>query len=51
MPESYSASKRCGKNIQFMYSEARDVSGFKDGEGKLRIDTSGGEQHRRPRLT
>jgi hypothetical protein len=25
--------------------------GLKDGEGKLRIETSGGEQHRRPRLT
>jgi hypothetical protein len=25
--------------------------GMKDGEGKLRIETSGGEQHRRPRLT
>jgi hypothetical protein len=25
--------------------------GLKDGEKKLRIETSGGEQHRRPRLT
>jgi hypothetical protein len=25
--------------------------GLKDGEGKLRIGTSKGEQHRRPRLT
>jgi hypothetical protein len=25
--------------------------GLKDGEGKLRIETSGREQHRRPRLT
>jgi hypothetical protein len=25
--------------------------GLKDGEGKLRIETSGGEYHRRPRLT
>jgi hypothetical protein len=25
--------------------------GLKDGEGKLRIETSGGENHRRPRLT
>jgi hypothetical protein len=24
---------------------------LKDGEGKLRIETSGGEEHRRPRLT
>jgi hypothetical protein len=25
--------------------------GLKDGEGKLRIETSGGKQHGRPRLT
>jgi hypothetical protein len=25
--------------------------GLKDGEGKLRIETSGGEEQRRPRLT
>jgi hypothetical protein len=25
--------------------------GLKDGEGKLRIETSGGEQHKRLRLT
>jgi hypothetical protein len=25
--------------------------GLKDGEGKLRIETSEGEYHRRPRLT
>jgi hypothetical protein len=24
---------------------------LKNGEGKLRIETSGGEEHRRPRLT
>jgi hypothetical protein len=25
--------------------------GLKDGEGKFRIGTSGGDRHRRPRLT
>jgi hypothetical protein len=34
-----------------MFKRIYERWGLKDGEGKLWIGTSGGEQHRRPRLT
>jgi hypothetical protein len=35
----------------FSFMRTYERWGLKDGEGKLRIETSGGEQHRRLRLT
>jgi hypothetical protein len=34
-----------------MFKRTYERWGLKDGEGKLMIETSGGEYHRRPRLT
>jgi hypothetical protein len=34
-----------------MFKRTYERWGWKDGEGKLRIETSGSEEHRRPRLT
>jgi hypothetical protein len=48
MPGEKGVDQRLDGKITFKSTYER--WGLKDGEGKLRIETSGGESHRRPRL-
>jgi hypothetical protein len=47
----YTRRKRGSPKVRWLDDVQQERWELKDGEGKLRIETSGGEQHRKPRLT